>query len=90
MKGEDVLRGEEECLTSFAAWLGLRTDPPTIDQMRYPQRSPYARQGPASARLGSDAFIFGGCRCPAEWRRPRKTWTGRLDGAPTVRTSPQP
>jgi hypothetical protein len=84
IKGEDVLRGEEECLTSFAAWLGLRTDPPTIDQMRYPQRSPYARQGPASARLGSDAFIFGGCRCPAEWRRPQDLdgpvgW--RADGA---------
>ena len=84
IKGEDVLRGEEECLASFAAWLGLRTDPPAIDQMRHPQWSPYAPQGPASARLGSDAFVFGGCRCPAEWRRPQQLdgpvgW--RADGA---------
>jgi Sulfotransferase family len=70
VKAEDVLAGDEKCLTQFAEWLGLRHDPAAIEAMRHPERSPYATPGPVTAAAGSDAFMFGGCDFPAEWLSP--------------------
>jgi hypothetical protein len=74
-KGEDVLSGDEGCLADFAEWLKLRHDDSAVEAMRHPERSPFARPGPATATSGSDAFMFGGCDYPSEWRSP-----GSLDG----------
>jgi Sulfotransferase family len=84
IKAEDVLEVNEPCLTSFVDWLGLRTDASAIEAMRHPERSPYARPGPASAPLGSDVFMFGGTDYPADWRIPKTLDGGvnwRTDGA---------
>jgi hypothetical protein len=81
IKGEDVLEGNRVCLTSFAAWLGLRTDVLAIEAMRHPERSPYLGRGPANAPLGSDVYMFGGADYPTEWRVPQT-----LDGAVSWRS----
>jgi len=71
IKAENVLAGDDECLTRFAEWLGIRRDAAAIDAMRHPERSPYAVPGPATASSGSDAFMFGGCDFPTEWLHPQ-------------------
>jgi hypothetical protein len=52
--GEDVLSNPDDTLARIADWLGLRTDPAAIDDMKHPERSPYARYGPDGARFGND------------------------------------
>ncbi len=62
LKGEDVLSEPDLYLPQIAAWLGVSTDPEAIEEMKHPERSPYARVGPAPTRGGNDGKFM---RSPA-------------------------
>jgi hypothetical protein len=51
---EEVLRDPNRGLQEIAAWMGLRTDAEAIEEMKHPERSPYACLGPAGAGGGND------------------------------------
>jgi hypothetical protein len=54
MRGEDLLSTPDPHLRKIAAWLELRTDAEAIEQMKHPERSPFACFGPPGAFLGND------------------------------------
>lgn len=54
LKGEDVLSEPDCYLPQLAEWLGVSTDAAAIEEMKHPERSPYARVGPMHARGGND------------------------------------
>jgi hypothetical protein len=58
IKGEDLLTDSANNLQRIAKWLGLRTDPKAIEEMKHPERSVYARPGPANAPLGNDGIFL--------------------------------
>ena len=43
VRGEDVLREPDSMLRQIAGWLGLRTDEAAIEEMKHPERSPFAK-----------------------------------------------
>lgn len=54
LKGEDILSEPDVYLPQVAEWLGIRTDPTAIEEMKHPENSPYACVGPAPTRGGND------------------------------------
>lgn len=54
VRGEDLLADPDLHLAQIAEWLGLRSDAQAIDEMKHPERSPYAGFGPVGARFGND------------------------------------
>ncbi len=58
IRGEDLLTKPDPVLAQVAGWLGLRVDPEAIEEMKHPERSPYACYGPPGAVLGNDAFFL--------------------------------
>ena len=58
IRGEDVVTDPDLHLRKIAGWLGLRTDDAAINEMRHPERSPYACFGPPGARFGNDRFFL--------------------------------
>lgn len=58
VRGEDLLQAPDERLRQIAAWLGMRDDDQAIDEMKHPERSPYACFGPPSARYGNDHLFL--------------------------------
>jgi Sulfotransferase family len=58
VRGEDLLTDPDQTLAGICAWLALRTDPAAIDEMKHPERSPYACIGPEGARYGNDVFFL--------------------------------
>ena len=58
VRGEDVVTDPDLHLRKIAGWLGLRTDDAAINEMRHPERSPYACFGPPGARFGNDRFFL--------------------------------
>ena len=58
VRGEDLLTEPDRGLRNITEWLGLRTDDAAIEEMKHPERSPYARFGPSAARCGNDLFFF--------------------------------
>jgi hypothetical protein len=75
IRSEELLTDREQGLLRVATWLGLRTDPEAIEEMRHPERSPYACYGPPGATLGNDRFFL---RSPA--LRPERAGLHTLDG----------
>ena len=58
VRSEDLVGSPERGLREVLAWLGLRTDDEAIEEMKHPERSPYACYGPPSAYFGNDrAFL---------------------------------
>src|SRR5262249_52884516 len=57
VRGEELLQSPDGPLRQIAAWLGVRIDDEAIDEMKHPERSPYACFGPPGARYGNDAFF---------------------------------
>ncbi len=53
IRGEDLLTDPDQRLRQIADWIGLRTDPEALEQMKHPERSPYAFIGPPNARYGN-------------------------------------
>src|SRR5262249_47084740 len=58
IRGEDFLANPDVGLRQIAAWMGLRADGEAIEEMKHPERSPYACFGPQGARLGNDIFFL--------------------------------
>jgi hypothetical protein len=58
IRGEDVVTDPDLHLRKIAEWLGLRTDDAAINEMRHPERWPYACFGPPGARYGNDPFFL--------------------------------
>jgi hypothetical protein len=58
IRGEDVVTDPDLHLRKIAGWLGLRTDAAAINEMKHPERSPYACFGPPGARFGNDRFFL--------------------------------
>jgi len=56
IRGEDLLADSDQTLRRIAGWMGFRTDDDAINEMKHPERSPYARLGPPSARYGGGSF----------------------------------
>jgi hypothetical protein len=54
VRGEDAIDRPIETLEPVLAWLGVRTDSEALDALRHPERSPFARFGPADAWAGND------------------------------------
>jgi hypothetical protein len=54
VRGEEVLAVPDTILLRIANWIGVAADADAIEQMKHPERSPYARLGPPSARYGND------------------------------------
>jgi hypothetical protein len=76
VRGEDLLADAPDSTLQIAAWLGLRTDSSALDEMRHPERSPYAATGPVNAPFGSDIFLLPGPILRPDWFAPRS-----LEGA---------
>jgi hypothetical protein len=49
IKGEDILSSPRSCLSSIAAWLGVRTDEQAVIAMMHPEESPFACEGPGES-----------------------------------------
>jgi hypothetical protein len=58
IRGEDILSEPDHHLPRIARWLELRSGPVEIEQMKHPERSPFADFGPANARRGGDEKFF--------------------------------
>ncbi len=54
VRGEDLLQNPEQKMAEIAQWMGLRTDTEAIEEMKHPERSPFASIGPDNAPMGSD------------------------------------
>ncbi len=54
IRGEDLLAEPDPHLRLIAEWLGLRADSAAIEEMKHPERSPFACLGPPGARFGND------------------------------------
>ena len=58
VRGEDLLAEPDRVLREIVNWLGLRNDVSAIEEMKHPERSPYAFLGPPGARYGNDEFFL--------------------------------
>lgn len=58
IRGEDLLLFPDQWLRQIAEWMGMATGPASIDEMKHPERSPYACFGPPGARYGNDDFFL--------------------------------
>jgi hypothetical protein len=58
IRGEELLSNSDQGLRFLAEWLGIRTDAEAIEEMKHPERSPYACFGPPGARYGNDHFFL--------------------------------
>ncbi len=58
VRGEDLISHPDSELRRIASSLGLRSDPAAIEDMKHPERSPFARLGPPNARFGGDPKFF--------------------------------
>jgi len=74
VRGEDLLREPDRYLAKVAEWVGVRRDAQAIEEMKHPERSPYAGYGPRSAPYGNDRLFLDK---PA--LRPERAETPRLD-----------
>ena len=54
IRGEDLMADLDRGLAQLAEWLDIRTDRDAIEEMKHPERSPFARPGPSNARYGND------------------------------------
>ncbi len=54
LKGEAMLTDVDCHLREIAQWMGLRTDDEALDEMKHPERSPFACLGPINAPFGND------------------------------------
>ena len=54
LQGEHLLSDPDRYLPQIAAWLGIDAGLEAIEAMKHPERSPYARPGPANAKAGNN------------------------------------
>ena len=58
IRGEDLMSEPDRVLTRISHWLGVRTDARAIDEMKHPERSPYASLGPPGAKFGNNRLFL--------------------------------
>jgi hypothetical protein len=58
LRGEDLLADPDHHLRELCGWLGVRFDAVAIEEMKHPERSPFACWGPPNARDGGDGKFF--------------------------------
>jgi Sulfotransferase family len=75
IRGEDLLADPDRGLSGLARWLRVRADAAAVEDMKHPERSPFACPGPPLAPLGNDPHLL---RQPAF--RPRPLEPQRLEG----------
>jgi len=75
IRSEDVVANPDEALRGIVTWLGIRADAEAIEEVKHPERSPYARLGPKGAMFGNDPFFL---RDPAP--RPARAMPQSLEG----------
>jgi hypothetical protein len=54
LKGEEFMRDIDGGAAEVCRWLGVADRAEAIEEMKHPERSPFACIGPANARLGND------------------------------------
>ena len=54
IRGEDLLTDPDRSIGGLCEWLGIDRDAASIDEMKHPERSPFASYGPRSAPYGND------------------------------------
>ena len=70
VRGEDILTDPSRHLQEIAGWLDVRTDAQAIEEMKHPERSPYACFGPKNACAGNDpSFLCDPVLRPAQLKR---------------------
>lgn len=58
IRGEDFLTDPASKLAELCEWLGIASDPESVEEMLHPERSPFACLGPRNAPFGTDpSFI---------------------------------
>ena len=75
IRGEDFMNDIEGAAGEICRWLGVSDGADSIEEMKHPERSPFARIGPGNARLGNDPNFL---EAPA--LRPVKVRTPALEG----------
>jgi len=58
IRGEDLLRDPDRVLREVVGWMGLQDDAEAIEEMKHPERSPFACFGPPGARCGNDVLFL--------------------------------
>jgi sulfotransferase family protein len=58
VRGEDLVSDPDKELRKIASWLGIRSDSRAIEEMKHPERSPFACVGPHNAMFGGDPTFF--------------------------------
>jgi hypothetical protein len=58
VRAEDLLGHPDKHLYEISEWLGLRSDPQAVEEMKHPERSPFAFIGPPTAPGGGDGKFF--------------------------------
>jgi hypothetical protein len=58
VRGEELLERPDRELIPILEWLDVRADDAAIEEMKHPERSPYANFGPKGARLGNDILFL--------------------------------
>jgi len=58
IRGEELLGDPDQGLRRIADWMGIRADPQAIEQMKHPERSPYALLGPPGAEYGNSTYFI--------------------------------
>lgn len=58
IRGEDLLASPDLVLPQIAGWLGLETHSASIEAMKHPEQSAYARIGPRGASRGNDPLFL--------------------------------
>jgi hypothetical protein len=66
LRGEDVLTNPDTALGPLCSWLGLRDDAEAIEEMKHPERSPFACFGPLNATYGDDPAFLRDPTLPSE------------------------
>lgn len=54
IRGEDFMQDPDGAAADLCEWLGVSSSADAIEEMKHPERSPFACIGPANARLGND------------------------------------
>ncbi len=93
VRAEELVAEPEKHLLELAEWLGIRADSRALEEMKHPERSPFACLGPSNARWGADPKFFRDPRLRSRvlsgepqlhgslpWRNDRKGFSSQVCG----------
>jgi hypothetical protein len=88
IRGEDLLGEPDRFLPVLAEWLGVSRTNHAIEEMKHPERSPYACYGPQRAKWGNDHFFIDSPVLRSE-RAAKVSLTDRLSSSAAVGLHPR-